>query len=115
MDAASKHDCFILLLAKHMLLRGSIDKLGGQDARYSGCQIRCHLDRVMLWDAKVLLREGCVFLQAEDISQPHRCHSRTDEVPCYFTALDGSIRVLYSLLDVRTAEEGGQLCELRRP
>ena len=77
-----------------------MDRVGGQDVRNGAISIgavsgmpRCCCKRVC-------------FFQAEDSSQPHRCRGNTDEVPCFCTALAGSIRVIYSLLDVRTAEEG---------
>ena len=81
-----------------------MDKVGGQDARNGAIDSRSgHAQEC----PGVASRRDCVFLQTEDISQPHRWYSPTDEVPCGFTALDGSNRVLHSLLDVRTAEEGG--------
>ena len=58
-----------------------------------------------------------IFFWCTDISQQHahRCHRNTYEMPSYLRSLDGSIRVNCSLLHVRTALEGGQLFQLRRP
>ena len=39
-DAASKHVCFILLLAKGMLSRPGMDRVWGQDVRNGAISIR---------------------------------------------------------------------------
>ena len=89
------------MLAKLMLYRPGINRVGGQDVINGAISIRAGSGM-----PRCCCQRVCVCFQAVDISQPHRCHSNTDERPCYFTALAGSIRVIYSLLDVRTAEEG---------
>ena len=76
-------------------------KVGGQDVRNGDISIGACYGK-----PRCCCKSVCVFLEADDISQPHRCHSNTDEVPCFCTALAGSFRVIYSSLDVRTAEEG---------
>ena len=78
-----------------------MDRVGAQDVRNGAISIRAGSGMPRCCCMRVFL-----FFLAEDISQQHRCQSNTDEVPWYFLALVGSIRVIYSLLDVRPAEEG---------
>ena len=82
-------------------------RYSGQDVRNGAISIR-----VGSGMSRCCCKRVCVFFSGGRIfhSNKHRCHSNTDEVPSYFHALAGSIRVMYSLLDVRTAEEGGS-CE----
>ena len=56
-----------------------------------------------------ILQEGFFSFSGASIfrGNKHRCHSNTDEVPSYFLALAGSIRVSNTLLDVMTTEKGG--------
>ena len=56
------------------------------------------------------MQEGVCDFSGERVfhNNKHRCHSNTDAMPSYFLALAGSIRVHYSLLDVRMADEGGR-------
>ena len=73
------------------------------------CQKRCDLDQGRLRDVEVLLQEGvcvCVLFLVHGYiflsnKQTQIRHSKTDEVPSYFLALAGSIRVHYNSLDVR--------------
>ena len=72
----------------------------------------CYFDQGRHWDVEVQLQEGeCVFL-CKDVSQQQTqmSHSNNNEMPSYFFALAGSIRVNDTLLDVMTTEKGGGSC-----
>ena len=100
MNAASKHVCSSLLLAKGKLLRPGIDSLGSQDVINGAVSIRacsgmprCCCKRLLCFPRPL------IFHSNTDVSATH-------DVPCLCAALAGSIQVIHSLLGVRKAEDG---------